>query len=60
MKDDGDLRREIGALRERLSRLSEASLRQFYRAQTKGKVESGVKYVRPTCRPTCASLTMPT
>ena len=27
MKDDGDLRREIEALRERLSRLSEASLR---------------------------------
>ena len=27
MKDDGGLRREIGALRERLSRLSEASLR---------------------------------
>ena len=46
MKDDGGLRREIEALPERLSRLSEASLRQFYRAQTKGKVESGVKYAR--------------
>ena len=33
---------------------------QSYRAQTKGKVESGVKYVRRNIGPACASPTMPT
>ena len=37
----------------------ELRLCQPYRAQTKGKVESGVKYVRATCGPACASPTMP-